>query len=177
MKANECAIDGSCCGPTSICCSQWEGGIHDPKFRIRRATKSDLEPVSEMLTDSHLPVDGVADFIGNFLVAEYDGAIVGSIGLEHYGPAALLRSAAVAKSMQGKGIGRRLVNEILGEAEKSGVTDVYLLTTTAENYFPSFGFERIERASVPDALGASAELQGACPASAVVMRKEIIIGR
>jgi len=48
---------------------------------------------------------------------------------------------------------------------------LYLLTTTAEEYFPSFGFEKVERSSVPAELNDSAELKGACPASATVMRR------
>jgi amino-acid N-acetyltransferase len=46
---------------------------------------------------------------------------------------------------------------------------VYLLTTTAEAFFPHFGFERIERAAVPPRIQNSREFHGACPASATVM--------
>ena len=66
-----------------------------------------------------------------------------------------------------------LVNEILADAQEQGVAAVYLLTTTAENYFPAFGFERIDRSEVPLELDASEELKGACPASAIVMRKRL----
>ncbi len=48
-----------------------------------------------------------------------------------------------------------------------------LLTTTAEDWFPRFGFVRIARDAVPAALHASAELRGACPASAAVMQKPL----
>ena len=48
---------------------------------------------------------------------------------------------------------------------------MYLLTTTAERYFPRFAFKRITREDVPDSLQASVEFRDACPASAVVMRK------
>jgi amino-acid N-acetyltransferase len=50
---------------------------------------------------------------------------------------------------------------------------MYLLTTTAERYFPKFGFERIERRDVPETVQASVEFTSACPASAVVMRKSL----
>lgn len=50
---------------------------------------------------------------------------------------------------------------------------MYLLTTTAENYFPAFGFRPVDRSAVPTELMASPEFQGACPASAIVMRKEL----
>jgi amino-acid N-acetyltransferase len=48
---------------------------------------------------------------------------------------------------------------------------VYLLTTTAERFFRTFGFERIERAAVPQSVQTSIEFTSACPSSATVMRK------
>ena len=50
---------------------------------------------------------------------------------------------------------------------------LYLLTTTAERYFPKFGFERIERAEVPLSVQTSIEFTSACPSSATVMRKQL----
>ncbi|MBV9947898.1 MAG: GNAT family N-acetyltransferase, partial [Myxococcales bacterium] len=46
-----------------------------------------------------------------------------------------------------------------------------LLTTTADSFFPRFGFQHIAREDVPPELRASRELQGACPASAIVMER------
>ena len=50
---------------------------------------------------------------------------------------------------------------------------LYLLTTTAEAYFPRFGFERIERDEVPAGVQASVEFTSVCPASATAMRKPL----
>jgi amino-acid N-acetyltransferase len=50
---------------------------------------------------------------------------------------------------------------------------VYLLTTTAESYFPKFGFVQTTREVVPTAVQQSVEFRSACPASAVVMRKTL----
>ena len=50
-----------------------------------------------------------------------------------------------------------------------GAKALYLLTTTAESYFPSFGFAPTSREAVPEDVRATAEFQGACPASAAVM--------
>jgi amino-acid N-acetyltransferase len=134
---------------------------------------SDLNEIAALLSSSSLPLDGVAGSIDRFIVAREDGRIVGCVGLEVYGECALLRSAAVADNLRGRGIGRMLVNEILAEAEREGVAAVYLLTTTAENYFPAFGFERIRRSEIPPELDDSEELKGACPASAIVMIKRL----
>ena len=140
---------------------------------FRRATAADLESVHTLLSQSHLPLDGVSDCIGGFFVAEASGSIVGSIGMERHGSFALLRSAAVSGPFQGRGIGRRLVEELIADAEREGLSAMYLLTTTAEGYFPSFGFERIDREAVPSDLAESPELKGVCPASAIVMRKAL----
>jgi amino-acid N-acetyltransferase len=51
-------------------------------------------------------------------------------------------------------------------AREHHVDAVFLLTTTAEQFFPKFGFERISRADVPASVQASVEFQSACPASA-----------
>ena len=141
-------------------------------FFLRRARKEDLDAVCKLLETTNLPLEGVAEAIGNFVVAEGNGGVLGAVGLEVYGRYGLLRSAVVAQAWQGYGAGRALVGEILSQARIKDLAVVYLLTTTAENYFPSFGFKRIERDEVPEELSASAELRGACPSSAVVMRLE-----
>ena len=46
-------------------------------------------------------------------------------------------------------------------------------TTTAERWFPAFGFVVTPRREVPDALRSSVEFQGACPASAILMVRPI----
>jgi GNAT superfamily N-acetyltransferase len=92
-------------------------------------------------------------------------------GYGGYGESGLLRSVAVAPEWRGSGIGRTLVDRVLDEGRAAGIREVYLLTTTAEQYFPRLGFQCVDRDCVPAAVRASAEFTGACPDSAVVMRK------
>ena len=142
-------------------------------MKIRRARNSDLPAVESLLSASDLPTDGVRDNFSGFVVADDNGAIAGAIGLENYGSVALLRSAVVAPDHRGTGVGRKLVEQLLERAEEAGVDELYLLTTTAEKYFPRFGFKRTSRATVPDAVKASAEFRGACPDTAVVMTRPL----
>ncbi|HEV7595918.1 MAG TPA: arsenic resistance N-acetyltransferase ArsN2 [Gemmatimonadaceae bacterium] len=142
-------------------------------MRIRNATNADLSAVESLLSTSDLPVEGVRDNFSNFIVAEERGAIAGAIGLEKFGSVALLRSAVVAPDNRGSGVGRRLVEQLLERAGRDGIEELYLLTTTAENYFPRFGFARTTRSAVPDAVKASAEFHGACPDTAVVMTRRV----
>lgn len=137
---------------------------------IRAAKADDLPDVRGLLCQAELPLDGVPADLNNFLVAEREGAVVGAIGLERYSESALLRSAVVHPSLRGMGVGDSLVTALLEHGRSLGVRDMVLLTTTAEGWFPRFGFKRITREEVPAALYASEELKGACPASAVVMR-------
>lgn len=139
---------------------------------LRLASRDDEAAVAALLTTAHLPLEGVHDALPCFIVAEAAGAIVGVAGIEACGTTgehALLRSVAVAPAWQNRGLGRALVMRTIAEAEARGTKALYLLTTTAEAYFPTFGFTLTRRDGVPDDVRATAEFQGACPDSATVM--------
>lgn len=139
---------------------------------IREARPADGPALQALLRAAALPLDGLPERLEHFLVAEGSEGAVGAVGLEMYGSVALLRSAVVHPDWRGRGLGEALVNAALQYAEAREVQDIVLLTTTAERWFPRFGFSRISRDEVPAAAHVSAELRGACPASAVVMRRQ-----
>jgi amino-acid N-acetyltransferase len=138
---------------------------------LRPATRDDWPAIASLLEQQGLPLEGAADHLDAFIVATRDGVVVGVGGLEHHGEAALLRSLAVATP--GQGLGSRLVATLVAQARARGAAVVVLLTTTAAAYFSRFGFVPVTREDVPHALYASAEFQGACPASATVMRLDL----
>jgi amino-acid N-acetyltransferase len=140
---------------------------------LQPAQPTDLEAILVLLERAHLPTAGVAQALSQFIVAVNEGRIVGVAGLEIYDQSALLRSVAVEESWRGTGVGGLLIDRALSMTRARGVKDVFLLTTTADHYFPRFGFACISRDSVADEVRASAEFQGACPASAVVMHKAL----
>jgi amino-acid N-acetyltransferase len=142
-------------------------------MKIRNAINRDLDAVEGLLSANDLPRDGVKENFYSFVVAEEGGRIIGAVGLEKFGSIALLRSAVVSNEHRGSGVGRRLVEQILEYAEKDGIEELFLLTTTAEDYFPRFGFTRTTRSAVPPAVKASAEFRGACPDTALVMTRRI----
>src|SRR5262249_41919215 len=93
--------------------------------------------------------------------------VLGTAGIE------VLRASSVRRrqeQVEGQGLGTQLVKAVLAHAESLGLRELYLLTTTAAAYFERYGFERVSVQDVPSALSASEEFQGACPASATVMR-------
>jgi len=116
-------------------------------IEIERAHRHDQSDVFRLVEQNHLPVAGLDQHFDTALVARQDGCIVGTAALEMYPDGALLRSVAVAPDVQRKGLGHQLTNAALALAEELGAPAVYLLTTTAEQFFPRFGFERIVRSA------------------------------
>src|SRR5258708_19180916 len=135
------------------------------------ARGGDISGIQRLLVDQHLPFDGVTDHLATMLVARQGDRIVGSAALEVYRDGALLRSVAVASELQGRGLGHDLTDAAIRLAREIKMPALYLLTTTAERFFPAFGFERIQRQAVPASVQESVEFRSACPSSAAVMRK------
>ena len=102
-----------------------------------------------------------------------EGELVGTVGLEPFGSAALLRSLAVAPAQRGKRLGQMLVASAEDHATAQGVTTLYLLTTTAAAFFAGLGYTPAERAQAPAAIRATPQFAGLCPASATFMSKRL----
>ncbi len=146
--------------------------VHD--ISIRSAQAHDLAIVQRLLSAAHLPTDGLEEQFGDaYAIAECDGQAIGAEGIEIYGEAGLLRSAVVDPAWRGKGVGDALTQDRLRWATERGLREVWLLTTTAADYFPRFGFERTARDTAPEAMQRSREFAEACPASAVAMRRTL----
>lgn len=136
---------------------------------IEAASPADLPAVLALLRHCGLPIDGLSEHLGTTLIARDKGAIVGSAALEIYDGAALLRSVAVAQAQRQTGLGQRIVRNALELARQNGIQQVFLLTETAENFFPRFGFRPIDRSAVPFSVQQSIEFTSACPSSARVL--------
>jgi amino-acid N-acetyltransferase len=85
------------------------------------------------------------------------------------------RSVAVAAPLRGKGLGERLTHAALDLARLHGIQQVYLLTETAQHFFPRFGFRPISRTDVSPALHQSIEWTSACPVTAQAMMARLSI--
>jgi len=140
---------------------------------ITPAAPADLTAIVELLAASKLPRAGIEDHVASTLVARHDSGVVGTAALELYGSAALLRSVAVATQLRGQGLGAALTVAALDLARRRDVRTVYLLTETAGQFFPKFGFAAITRAQVEPVVLASLEFTTACPKSALVMVKRL----
>lgn len=139
-------------------------------YEIVPADPAHWSAIADLVTGSGLPLDGLEPHLGSTIVAREPAGIVGCAALELYGPDALLRSVAVAPARRGSGVGLALTAASIELARRHGVRTVWLLTETAADFFPRFGFEQATREAVPVAVRQSVEFTTACPASAAVMR-------
>jgi amino-acid N-acetyltransferase len=140
---------------------------------IELALDSDRAAIESLLTSSRLPLDGLDAAIATAVVARTEGRVVGCAAVEPYGSVGLLRSVCVAPDLRGTGLGRRLVAATEEIAAQNGIVELYLLTETAEAWFPRLGYVAATLAAVPAALTVSAEFTGACPDSAAVFHKRL----
>ena len=141
---------------------------------IEAASDEDHEAIAALLEANHLPTEGLRDSLANALVVREGRRIVGAAALEIYASGVLLRSVVVDERLRGTGLGRRLTQAALDRARDLRAPSAYLLTTTAGEFFPRFGFAAIGRDEVPEDVRQSVEFTSACPASALVMRANLL---
>ena len=146
-------------------------------FIPERAKKSDYDSIVALLHTTNLPPNGIKPHLENFLVIRHPNSVagsellIGSVGLEVYGGSALLRSLAVHPDFQGAGLGARLVDSIIELAKEKGITRLFLLTDTAEEYFVKKQFVVVTRDSVPEDMKQSIEFTTLCTSALSMMRE------
>ena len=141
---------------------------------IRAALPNDFATVAALLGEVDLPFDDISPTLVGFFVAERRTSILGTIGVERYGDAALVRSVAVHTDARGTGLGGALVERAINAARTDGIRDLYLLTTTAADWAPRFGFTRIRRDQVHEAVRQSPQFLGGTCTSAIAMHRALV---
>jgi amino-acid N-acetyltransferase len=144
-----------------------------PTATIDRAMAGDLPAIEALLGSAGLPLDGVAEAFATGVVACADERLIGCAAMELHGDAALVRSVAVEPAARGLGIGAALVTAVEDLARAAGAHEAYLLTETAEAWFPRFGYVPIPRSDAEPAIGASVEFQVACTQSCATFRRSL----
>jgi amino-acid N-acetyltransferase len=140
---------------------------------IRPATSSDYPRICQLLQSESLPSIDLPNELPHFFVKTERNEIVGTIGLELYGGAALLRSMIVHPTYRNMGIASELIDELTHEAKKERVHHLFLITNTAEEFFRRKGFHKVDKKDVHEEVLQSQEFNGLCPASSAIMMKEI----
>ncbi|WP_417445691.1 arsenic resistance N-acetyltransferase ArsN2 [Kangiella sp.] len=133
--------------------------------------------VEALLQASQLPTEDLQDVDYQnhvqLFTLEQNEQIVGVVGIELHGNSGLLRSLAIAESERGNGLGVLLLKHAEEAAQIMGLKELFLLTTTAADFFGRMGYELADRTSAPESIAQSKQFAGICPASASFMRKQL----
>lgn len=93
--------------------------------------------------------------------------------VEANGAFGLLRSLAVRPRDRNQGLATLLVDHAVATAAADGVRDLFLLTTTAAEFFSRRGFERVDRTAAPPEIAATTEFGHLCPSTAAFLWRSI----
>jgi amino-acid N-acetyltransferase len=161
-----------------------DGSISMEPITIRAAGPADLPAVRALLAAASLPLDGVDEAFEHGVVAVGGGGsvpgdaapVLGAAAIEPYGSDGLLRSVVVDAGLRGTGLGRALVAAAEAAASDLGIRDLYLLTETAEDWFPRLGYVLRPRDAAPPHIASSVEFVVSCPETGVLMHRELVAG-
>jgi N-acetylglutamate synthase-like GNAT family acetyltransferase/protein-tyrosine-phosphatase len=148
----------------------------DTTTSIGPASGGDLDAITRLLVGSLLPSRDVGGVRQRFIVASENGRLLGCAGLQVAGQDGLVRSMAVHWTRRNAGLGSRLHERLLFEAVLAGVRTLYVVTTTAEDFFAGHGFKKVAASAVPAALQASEEFTAFVPGGSTVMSRAVSPG-
>jgi amino-acid N-acetyltransferase len=133
-----------------------------------------LAAAAALLEAADLPAADLTDaHMEHFFYSGAPSQPTGLVGLELCGQDALLRSLAVAPDHRGTGLGAALAEQAERHARSAGVRSIFLLTTTAEQFFARRGYARATREGVPAGIRTTREFADICPASSALMVKHL----
>lgn len=140
---------------------------------IGPASGGDLDGIQRLLVSALLPSRDVGGASQRFIVACDGPKLIGCAGLQVAGKDGLVRSMAVHWTRRNAGLGSKLHRRLLFEAVLAGVRTLYVVTTTAEDFFAGHGFRKIAAHEVPPALQASEEFTAFVPGGSTVMSRPV----
>jgi amino-acid N-acetyltransferase len=133
--------------------------------------------VEALLAGAQLPVADLGSSRSLTLLGLRDGGrLVGVVGVEVYGRVGMLRSLAVEPAHRKTGLGTTLATSAETWAAEQGIETLYLLTTTAAQFFARRGYVAVPRSEAPQAIAATAQFSALCPASSTLMRRALSAG-
>ncbi len=116
-----------------------------------------------LLQSAALPCEDLsAAHLEHFFFSGTASEPCGLIGLEMHGRDALLRSLVVAPQFRRTGLASALVRHAERHAQAQGAAAIFLLTTTAEEFFVRRGYVAADRASAPPAIRATPRICETC---------------
>ena len=134
-----------------------------------KAKTMHLPAIVSLLQENSLPIEDISLEKQELWIQQEEQEIPAVCGIEQYGAYGLLRSFAVQKELQNKGLGTHMYEHVIKTCQDKGIACLFLLTTTAVNYFKSAGWHVISRVAVPAGVKQSEEFKSICPESATCM--------
>lgn len=141
-------------------------------MNIVPASQNNFTAAIHLLKNCSLPISDIQPATKLFVMEE-ENKVLGTIALEHDDHDALLRSLSVEMNYRNKGLGERLVSFIENYARQQSIQRIYLLTTTAAEFFSKKGYHKVERREVPLFIQNTSEFSFVCPSSAIAMKKQL----
>ena len=128
-------------------------------MKIRKAHISDIKEIQKLVNEfarkeQMIPrsMNELYENVRDFVVAEEKDGIVGACALHVlWDDLAEVRSLAVKKEFQKKGIGRKMVRSCIKEAKGLGIKRVFVLTYQPE-FFKQMNFKDTDKASLPQKI-------------------------
>lgn len=129
--------------------------------KIRKARIQDIQQIQSLINsfakkDLMLPrsLNELYDNVRDYWVYELNRKIAGCCALHiSWEDLAEIKSLAVSKPSQHKGIGQELVEICLSEAKELGAKKIFVLTYKP-GYFQKFGFKRVKNSCLPHKIWA-----------------------
>ncbi|MBR7131393.1 MAG: N-acetyltransferase [Lentisphaeria bacterium] len=127
---------------------------------IRQAETQDVDRIFELLEIYAAQKvvlarskEDISLFISNFTVAEYEGEVCGCVAVRDFGKDLLeVRSLVVSPELQGKGVGKAMINMIISKLEaKRNNWRLFALTLRPE-FFRTLGFAEVDKAMFPEKI-------------------------
>lgn len=140
-------------------------------MNIVPASQNSFSAAIELLKKNNLPTEDLNPGTQLFVVEE-DDKVVATVAVEYDYNDALLRSLCVSQEKRNSGVGNELVSFIEEYVRQQGVQNIFLLTTTAADFFKKRGYTIIDRSNVPKFIRNTKEYSVIC-ASSTLMRKAL----
>jgi amino-acid N-acetyltransferase len=133
-----------------------DGGVESTPLLVRKAVMRDIAPILALINGYAgkgimLPRTEfeMSENIRDFSVVLAGGQLIGCGALHFYSPSiAEIRSLAVDENWKTHGVGRRLVEALVEEADRHELDAVFAFTYV-DGFFAKLGFHQVERGVLP----------------------------
>ena len=140
---------------------------------IQSISQSEIHLAKELLLANSLPASDLDEAPVQFFGIKENDRLIAIGALEIYGTNALVRSVAVHCTYQNNGYGVKIVQFLERKATELEISKLFLLTTTAEDFFKKLEYLPIQRNLCPPEILSSGQFRDICPQSASCLFKNM----